>query len=166
MTDAARVITIDLGAGPSGSGGIPPTAIVAGDSGPVFEIGHRTSASIRSAIVLADLDPNYSCWFAVAEADPAILRAVTDKAGANTRFRASLTPAETAALGPGIWHLALELRNPTLDPPLIAEKQGWLTIAPGIVEAPAPTPGGAAAGTFDFSFASQSGLLALILEDF
>lgn len=165
MTDAGRVIAIDVGQAPAAFAGVSRATIVEGDTGPEWQIGHRTSPSIRVAPELADLVAAYSCWLAVAESAPAILREVTDTTVDNTRFRVWLTPEETAALGPGTRMVGIELRNPALDPPLIAEVQWSLQILAGVVEGGSSGPG-AADGAFDFSYDTQSGLLALILEDF
>lgn len=114
---------------------ISRTDIVAGDTSDVWEIGLVTSASGVKPVVLAALDVNFTCWIGVAAAVPPIQRQVTVKNAANTRFRAWLTPAETAALGLGVWLVGIELRNPTLIPPLIAEVQRRVGINPGAVTA-------------------------------
>ena len=114
---------------------IPRADIVAGDTSDVWEIGLVTSAPGIKPVELAALDVNFSCWIGVAGAVPAIQRQVTVKNAANTRFRAWLTPAETTALGLGIWLVGIELRNPTLSPPLVAEVQRRVGINPGAVPA-------------------------------
>lgn len=93
--------------------------IYAGDTSDVWEVGFVTSAPGALPIELAALDGNFSCRIAVMGSD--IARAVTGKNQAANRFRAYLTPAETEALGPGDWTVGIELRNPTLDPPLVQE---------------------------------------------
>lgn len=102
--------------------------LYAGDTSDVWELGFVTSAAGVKPVVLADLDPSFTCRIAVLDAAPAINRAVTIKNGANTRFRVWLTPAETAALGEGDWTVGIELSNATLSPPLVQEVQRRIRI--------------------------------------
>lgn len=109
--------------------------VIAGNTGPVWEIGHRVSAP-GAPRQLADLTEDYACWLAVAGATPPILRAVTEMNAAGTRFLAWLTPAETAALGnqrAGAWTVGIELRNPAVSPELVLELQLTTTITAGVV---------------------------------
>ncbi len=109
--------------------------LFAGDSSDVWEFGLVTSAE-GAPVVLAQLDGNFSCRLVVVGAQPPIIRAVTDKNAANTRFLAWLTPVETMALGKGTWQVGLELRNLALQPPLVREKHEVLRIEPGLVPPP------------------------------
>ena len=144
---------------------IPRFEIVQGNTGPRWEHCHVTSAEGVRPPVLATLSGDYSCVIGVAGSD--IMRAVTLKNDANDRFLAILTPAETASLALGTYLVGIELRNAALDPPLVSEIQYRITIVPEVVPASfEPTPGLAADGLLDFSKASQSGLLALFMEDF
>ena len=95
--------------------------IYAGDTSPIWEVGIITSAPGETPITRADLDIEYECWIAVPGASPAIYREVTTKNDENDRFRAWLTPAETAQLGKGVHTVGIEIRNSTLTPPLIRE---------------------------------------------
>ena len=130
-----------------------------------FEVVRRGHHGGGTCEVLATLSGDYSCVIGVAGSD--IMRAVTLKNDANDRFLAILTPAETASLALGTYLVGIELRNAALDPPLVSEIQYRITIVPEVVPASfEPTPGLAADGLLDFSKASQSGLLALFMEDF
>lgn len=100
--------------------------LYAGDTSDVWELGFVTSLPGVKPAVLADLDGNFSCRIAVQ--GQALTRAVTLKTGDNLRFRAWLTPAETATLGPGEFVVGIELRNPTLVPPLVKEVQRRIRI--------------------------------------
>lgn len=111
-------------------------AVIAGNTGPVWEIGHRVSAP-GARKVLADLSEDYACWLAVADATPPILRQVTDLNDAGTRFLAWLTPAETEGLGAGAWTVGIELRNPAASPELVLELQLTATVTAGVVPAAA-----------------------------
>lgn len=93
----------------------------AGDTSPVWELAFRASAEGVKPVVLADLDGNFSCRIAVPGSPGVAPRAVTVKTADNLRFRAWLTPDETAGLGPGEWTVGIEIRNPTLVPPLVQE---------------------------------------------
>jgi hypothetical protein len=97
-----------------------------GDTSDVWEVGFVESAAGVRPVVLADLDGNFTCRIAVLGST--IARAVTVKTVANDRFRAWLTPEETAVLGPGDWVVGVELRNPTLVPPLVKEVHRTLRI--------------------------------------
>ena len=107
--------------------------LYAGDTSDVWEVGFVASLPGVKPVVLADLDNNFSCRIAVKGS--VIARAVTVKNAGNTRFRAWLTPAETAQLGPGDWTVGIEIRNPTLIPPLVREVQRRLRIREGAVPA-------------------------------
>lgn len=150
---------------------IPRFCLVEGDTGPELNQFHVTSARGVRPPVLAELGTGYSCWLGVAEvgaasdADPEILRQITATDIAGTCFCAWLSPTETLGLGAGEWRVGLELRNPSIDPPLVHERQFVIEIRAGVVPADTGDPA-AAAGALDFSYPSQSGLLALILEDF
>lgn len=113
----------------------------AGDTSKVWEVGWVTSEPGVRPAVLADLDSNYACRIAVrawtgsaAGAEVMAARAVTAKNDANTRFRASLTPAETADLAPGEYVVGIELANATLEPPLVQQVQRRVRIWPAAVE--------------------------------
>jgi hypothetical protein len=110
--------------------------IIAGDDGDVWEIGLITSAP-GEPVELAALDGTFSCFLSVKGAVPPIYREIVVKNEDNTRFLAWLTPAETLALGKGTWLVGLELRNPTLVPPLVRETHRPVVIREAIV-APAP----------------------------
>ena len=105
----------------------PIAELYAGDTSGVWELGFVTSAAGVKPVVLADLDGNFSCRIAV-QGTAMAARAVTVKTGDNLRFRAWLTPAETLALGPGDYVVGIELRNPTLVPPLVKELQRRIRI--------------------------------------
>ena len=98
----------------------------AGDTSDVWELGFVTSEPGVKPVTLADLDGNFTCKIAVKGST--VARAVTVKTGDNQRFRAWLTPAETAQLGAGEWTVGIELRNPTLVPPLVKEVHRTLWI--------------------------------------
>lgn len=100
--------------------------IYAGDTSDVWEVGFEDATGALTA-----LDANFSCQLTVA--DSAIDRAVTAQDDDGTRFRAWLTPEETATLGQGRWQVGIELRNPTLSPPLVREFQVLVRIARGVV---------------------------------
>ena len=104
------------------------TELYAGDTSDVWELGFVTSAPGTKPVVRADLDPNFSCQIAVQGTVLVAARPVTVKTADNTRFRAWLTPAETRALGAGEWVIGIELRNPTLVPPLVKEVQRKIRI--------------------------------------
>lgn len=117
------------------------TDIYAGDTSKVWEVGWVTSEPGVRPVTLADLDSNYACRIAVrawtgtgAGAEVMAARAVTTKNGANSRFRASLTPAETAALDPGDYVVGIELTNATLVPPLVQEVHRRVRIWPAAVD--------------------------------
>lgn len=109
--------------------------LYAGDTSDVWELGFRTSPAGVKPVILADLDNNFTCRIAVLETTAVAARDVTVKNAANDRFRAWLTPAETRALGPGDWTVGIELRNPTLIPPLVQEVQRRIRIYPEAVPA-------------------------------
>lgn len=102
--------------------------LYAGDTSDVWELGFVASAPGVKPVVLADLDANFSCRIAVRGTVLVSPRPVIVKNADNTRFRAWLTPAETLALGPGEWVVGIELRNPTLIPPLVKEVQRKIRI--------------------------------------
>lgn len=105
----------------------------AGDTSDVWEVGFVTSAPGVRPVVLADLTEGFTCRIAVK--DSAIAREVTVRTADDLRFRAWLTPAETAQLGPGEWTVGIELRNPALVPPLVKEVHRKLWIHPEAVPA-------------------------------
>lgn len=107
--------------------------IYAGDTSDVWEIGLVTSAPGVTPVVLATLDVNFTCWLTVKGAVPPISRAITTKNAANTRFLVWLTPAETLALAKGTFQVGIELRNPTLIPPLVREVHRAVVIEPALV---------------------------------
>lgn len=114
-----------------------PSTIYAGDTSPVWELGLLDDAG-----ELVALDGDFSCAIAVVEgpaasdgAEPLLQREVTARNEAGTRFLAWLTPDETAALGPGLKTVGIELRNPELDPPLVQEVHLRLRIRPQVVPA-------------------------------
>ena len=104
--------------------------IYAGDGSDVWEVGHRLTETDE----LADLDENYSCRIGIMESESFAARPVTDKNSGNTRFRASLTPAETLALGVGVWTVGIEISNPTTSPPLVKEVHRKIHIRPQAVK--------------------------------
>lgn len=107
--------------------------ISAGDTSGVWDIGYVTSIEGESPIVLASLDSNFSCHLTVYRASPAITREITSKNPQNNRFRAWLTPAETLQMGRGTWTIGLEIRNPTLTPPLVKETHISIRVVKPIV---------------------------------
>ena len=112
-------------------------AIFAGDTSDVWELGFVVSDE-GAALELAELDPawGWACSLAVrGPAGNALSRAVTTHNEAGNRFLAWLTPAETALLGPGLWTVAIELRNPDLSPPFAREVHRRVRIRPGVIPA-------------------------------
>lgn len=99
---------------------------LAGDGSDIWEIGFQTSAD-DEPLALASLDGNFSCTLSVPASG--ITRAITDKNVANNRFRASMTAAETATLGPGDHIVHLKITNATLNPALARTKQLLLRIS-------------------------------------
>lgn len=87
----------------------------------IWEIGHALSPEGVKPVVLATLDANYRCYARVLGVTSFAEREVLSKNGDNTRFRCCLLPTETEALGAGEFTAVFELRNPTLDPPLVRE---------------------------------------------
>lgn len=104
--------------------------LIAGDSSTIWEVGFQTSADGIAPVVLAALDPNFTCRLAVG--GTIIDRAVTEKNQENNRFRAWLTPAESLTLS-GVVTVGIQISNATLNAPLVLEHQVKIQMKRGVV---------------------------------
>jgi hypothetical protein len=105
---------------------LPVIECIRGDTSDIIELAIQTNPINTGQRILTDLDPNYTCKIQVGGAS--IDKAVVAKTADNKYFRGWLTPAETAALVPGDYPLAMQISNATLTPALVKEKQFTLRI--------------------------------------
>lgn len=105
-------------------------SIIAGDSSQIWDIGFNSEEDPLADPVLADMADGFSCRIVVP--GTTIDREVAAISTDGHYFRAALLATETIDLL-GVYTVAIELRNPGMQPPLVRETHIRIRVSPGLV---------------------------------